>query len=76
MVDKTAEFLQILENVEKSLDDSMVKTTGKIEMLQEIKGFFVDSGLRVVAEDTPNTTAKPSEEEKSTVAPPEVVEKE
>lgn len=77
MVDKTAEFLQLLENTEKGLDDSMVKTTGKIEMLQEIKGFFADSGLRVVAEEAPNTAAEPSEDvAKGTVVSPEVVEEE
>lgn len=60
VVDKTAEFFQILDNTKKSLDDSMVKTTGKIEMLQEIKEFFVNSGLKVVAEEAqaPNEAAE------------------
>ena len=63
VVDKTTEFFQILDNTKKSLDDSMVKTNGKIEMLQEIKEFFVNSGLKVVAEEAqaPNEAAEATE---------------
>lgn len=65
VVDKTTEFFQILDSTKKSLDDSMVKTTGKIEMLQEIKEFFVNSGLKVVAEEAqaPNDAAGATEKD-------------
>lgn len=74
VVDKTTEFFQILDNTKKSLDDSMVKTNGKIEMLQEIKEFFVNSGLKVVAEEAqaPNEAAEATEND--TTVPAEEAE--
>ena len=74
VVDKTAEFFLFLYNTKKGLDDSMVKTTGKIEMLQEIKEFFVNSGLKVVAEEAqaPNEAAEATEND--TTVPAEEAE--